>query len=274
MTFTVGVTADRRADEQGLMLTRLGLRVVHGAALATTMVVDDGPLRQVTERLISQPPDFVVANTGIGIRSWVGAATSWNMADALISALARARILARGPKAAGALKIAGLDVWWRAPTEQLVDVGAHLLAQGVAGTTIAFQLHGQDDDGGVIDALRAAGAEVVEVPVYRWSVPADHQPALRLIEMACEGGLDAVTFTSGPAARNLVALADTVGLASSLVDALNGDVLTVCVGPVSAGYAADVGIVHSVIPEHWRLGAMVKLVADELGRRERLLTTT
>ena len=265
MSFVVGVTADRRADEQAVLLERLGLRVVHGPALATTMVTGDGPLRQVTDDLIDHPPAYLVANTGIGVRSWVAAATEWNMAEALVGSLRHTRVLARGPKAAGAVRIAGLEVWWRAPTEQLAEVGAHLLATGVAGTRVAVQLHGEDD--GFTDLLRAAGAEVVEVPVYRWSIPGDHQPAVRLIELACEGGLDAVTFTSGPAARNLVALAESVDLRPGLLHALNTEVLVVCVGPVSAGGAAEVGIGGARIPEHWRLGSMVKLVADELSRR-------
>ena len=36
----------------------------------------------------------------------------------------------------------------------------------------------------------------VEVPVYRWQLPDDSQPALHLVEEACAGRLNAITFTS------------------------------------------------------------------------------
>lgn len=108
---------------------------------------------------------------------------------------------------------------------------------------------------------------MLEIPVYRWTVPADDAPALRLIASTCEGSIDALTFTSAPAVRNLVDLASGVGMAEDLLAALNGPVLVACVGPVCAGAARYVGIVDVAVPEHWRLGALVRLVADELGRR-------
>lgn len=264
--FTVGVTADRRGDEQALMLTRLGFRVVRGPALGTVMVTGDGPLRSVTEELISHPPDYLVANTGIGIRSWVTAAGSWGLGDALVGSLGTGLVVARGPKAAGAVRSLGLPVAWRASSEQLGEVAEHLLAQPLAGRRVAMQLHGEDSEA-FAAALREAGADVVEVPVYRWVVPADCRPALALVEATCEGEIDAVTFTSGPAVRNLVALAGGVDLGEALLAAFNGGVIAACVGPVCAGVARQEGIEHPVVPEHWRLGSLVRLVADELGRR-------
>jgi len=163
---TVGVTADRRADEQGVLLARLGLRVVFGPVLGTVMVTDGGALRDVTAAVIARPPDYLVANTGIGLRSWLAAAESWGQADALLAALRHTRIAARGPKAVGALRSAGLDVWWRAPTEQLGTVIEHLLAQPLPGTRIALQLHGEDSPAPVA-ALRAGATDVETATVSR-----------------------------------------------------------------------------------------------------------
>ncbi len=259
---TVGVTADRRGAEQEVMLARHGLRVVRGPVLGTVMVTEDGPLEDVTDALIARPPTHVLANTGIGVRSWLGAASSWGKGEALLSALGAARIAARGPKAVGALRSAGLPVWWQAPSEQLGEVVDHLVASGVAGARVAVQLHGVESP--EIGALSAAGAEVVEVPVYRWTVPADHGPALRLVELTCDGEIDAVTFTSAPAVRAFVELARRVDLDGPLLEALNGRVLVACVGPVCAGAAREVGIRDPSVPEHWRLGSLVRLVAEQL----------
>lgn len=266
--FAVGVTADRRADEQSLMLSRMGFDVVRGPAIRTLPVADDVRLRTVTESIIARPPDYVVANTGVGVRSWLGMAASWGLEAELREALSTARIAARGPKAAGAIQIAGLEVWWRARNEQLASVAERLLEKSVEGKRIAVQLHG-DGQQGIAGVLRAAGAEVTEVPVYRWTLPEDARPAQALIEQCCARRIDAVTFTAGPAVKNLLHLAGAIGRREELLAALNGPVLTACVGPVCAGIAREEGVVDTVVPEHWRLGSLVRLVADQLLLRRR-----
>ena len=262
---TVVVTADRRADEQARLLERFGLRVRLAPVLGTVLETDDGPLRAVTDELIARPPEILIANTGIGVRTWLAAAATWGSEAALLEALGSATILARGPKAVGALRRAGLEVAWRAPSEQLREVLSHVEALGVRGRRVAVQRHGEDWD--VADTLRAAGAEVVEVPVYRWVVPAELQPARDAIGAVCDGLVDAVTFTSAPAARHFVELAESLGVTEELLAAFDGPVLAACVGPVCAAAAAEVGIGRTVVPEHWRLGSLVRLVAEELARR-------
>jgi uroporphyrinogen-III synthase len=262
---TVGVTADRRADDQALMLERLGLRVIRGPALATELYPDGDALRATTVDLIAHPPDYVVADTGIGIRTWLSAAESWGLKAELLAALAQARIAARGPKAVGALRSAGLEVWWRAPSEQLAAVVDHPVALPLAGTRVAVQLHGEDEPA-TLGRLEGAGAEAVPVPVYQWNVPPDG-PALDLVRRTIAGEVDAITFTSAPAVRNLVGVARRAGVGGDFIDALNGGVLVACVGPVCAEAARTEGIADPMFPEHWRLPSLVALVGDELGRR-------
>lgn len=266
--FTVGVTADRRAQEQTLLLERLGAQVVRGPTIKTLPVIGTDELRSVTESLIAEPPDYLVANTGLGIRSWFGLAEMWGIDHQLRLALSGTRIAARGPKAAGAVGIAGLGVWWRAENEQLSAVGERLTAEGVAGRRVAVQLHG-DDRQRLTDRLRAAGAEVLEVSVYRWTLPDDRGPARRLIDLCCSGAVDAVTFTAGPALRNLLRLAEEVERGEEVLGALNGPVTVVCIGPVCAAVAAEEGVDAVVVPDRWRLGSLVGAVADALGGHRR-----
>ena len=265
MTATVGVTAGRRADEQALLLERAGLRVVIGPAMGTAFTTEDGPLRAVTDALVAAPPDYLVADTGIGIRSWVAAADGWGQRDALLAALAQARIACRGPKAQGALRSAGLPIWWQAPGEQLAEVWARLLQEDLAGARVAVQLHGEDEPA-FVGALTAAGASVTEVPVYRWTVPEDRRPALELVTLTCEGQVDALTVTAAPAVHGLFDLARAAGSADALLDACNSRVLVACVGPVCGAAATAEGVAQPRWPEHWRLGAMVKMVAEALSR--------
>ena len=75
--------------------------------------LSDGTLREVTEAIITSPPDIVLANTGIGMRAWLSAADSWGLGEDLAGALRQAEVVARGPKAAGSLVTIGCDVRWR-----------------------------------------------------------------------------------------------------------------------------------------------------------------
>lgn len=247
-----------------MLFSRLGAEVVVGPTITTVKLPDPELLRRRTEELIADPPDFFIANTGIGIRTWLAAAGEWGLAEPLVAALGRTQVTARGPKAAGALSSAGVPAWWRSPDEQLDDVIRHLIAVGLHGRRVAFQLHG-DDGSDFVRRLEAAGAEVSTLPVYSWRLPDDRSPALALIRRIVAGEVDAVTFTAGPQVHSMLEMASVGGRDRALLDALNSQRLVVgCIGPVCAAAARSAGVVDPVVPEHWRLGSLVKAVAGAL----------
>ncbi|MYX29970.1 uroporphyrinogen-III synthase [Streptomyces sp. SID8381] len=267
--FTVGVTAARRADELGALLQRRGASVVHAPALRIVPLADDGELLAATKEIIGHTPDIVVATTAIGFRGWVEAADGWGLGEALLGRLREAELLARGPKVKGAIRAAGLTEEWSPSSESLAEVLDRLLEQGVAGRRVAVQLHGEPLPG-FVEALRAGGAEVVPVPVYRWLPPEDPAPLDRLLDAAVSHGLDAITFTSAPAAASLLARAEERGVLDGLLAVLGQDVLAACVGPVTA-VALQARGVTTVQPERFRLGPLVQLLCQELPGRARVL---
>ncbi|RKE19301.1 uroporphyrinogen-III synthase [Streptomyces sp. TLI_171] len=265
--WTVGITAARRADELSALLQRRGAAVLRAPALRIVPLADDTELLTATRALIADPPDLAVATTGIGFRGWLEAAEGWDLGDDLRDALGTASVLARGPKAKGAIRAAGLRESFSAATESSAEVLSHLLDQGVDGRRIAVQLHGAPLPG-FVESLRTAGAEVVEVPVYRWLPPADLGPLDRLLDATCAGALDAVTFTSAPAAISLFDRAAERGRTAEVLHALRRDVLAVCVGPVTAA-PFDERDIPTVWPERMRLGAMVQTLTAALPERAR-----
>ena len=268
--FVVGITADRRWEEQAELLRRRGAEILHGPVIKTLPLGPEDGLRRATDAVIMRPPDILIANTGIGMRAWFAAAESWGIGEALLGALSEADILARGPKASGAVHQAGLVVWGRAASERLSEVCEMAIRHGVAGKRVAFQRHG-DDAPELIAALEDAGATVEEIPVYNWKVPDDHGPVLRLIRAAIAGNVHALTFTSAPAVRNLIAIADEHDLLAPMLSALNSGLVVACVGPVCSGAAVDAGIVAPVVPDKARLGPLILEMAEELVTRSRTL---
>ncbi|MFB7517998.1 uroporphyrinogen-III synthase [Streptomyces sp. NPDC056144] len=267
--FTVAVTAARRADELIALLRRRGAAVVHGPALRIVPLADDTELLAATKELIAHAPDVVVATTAIGFRGWVEAAEGWGYGEELLAVLRGVELLARGPKVKGAVRAAGLTETWSPSSESMAEVLDRLLAEGVAGRRIAIQLHGEPLPG-FVETLEAAGAEVVGVPVYRWMPPEDLAPLDRLLDAVLARGVDAVTFTSAPAAASLFVRAADRGVRDRLVEALRHDVLAVCVGPVTALPLQAEGI-DTYQPERFRLGPLVQLLCTELPARARVL---
>ncbi|MFJ9025482.1 uroporphyrinogen-III synthase [Streptomyces sp. NPDC102259] len=267
--FTVGVTAARRAEELSVLLQRRGAAVLHAPALRIVPLADDGELLAATKELIEQVPDVVVATTAIGFRGWIEAADGWGLGEQLLERLGGVELLARGPKVKGAVRAAGLKEDWSPSSESMAEVLDRLLEEGVEGRRVAVQLHGEPLPG-FVESLRVAGAEVVGVPVYRWMPPEDVSPLDRLLDAAVSRGLDAITFTSAPAAASLLSRAEQRGLLPELLAALAHDVLPACVGPVTALPLQARGV-ETVQPERFRLGPLVQLLCQELPSRARAL---
>jgi len=263
--FLVGVTADRRSDEQISLFERRGASVLHGPAIRTLPLGDDDSLRHATEAVLAHPPDLVIANTGIGMRSWLAAAEAWDLGDALLSSLGGARVFARGPKAAGAVHALGLHVTARAESERLEDCVELALSELEPGQRVVLQC----DGGGpppAAERLRDAGADVLEVPVYRWQPVEEPRPALRLAYAVVAGRVHAVTFTAAPAVTSWLALADAAGLGPALRSRLSSpDLVVGCVGPVCADAALAAGIGGDLVqPRTYRLGPLVRAVGEQL----------
>lgn len=265
--FTVAVTAARRSEELGALLHRRGARVVYAPAIRIVPVDDDAALLAATRDCVDAPIDIAVATTGIGFRGWMEAAQGWGLDDALRDRLGAATLLARGPKARGAIRAAGLVDDWAPESESSAEVLDHLLAQDLRGRRIVVQLHGEPLPD-FAESLEAAGAEVVTVPVYRWVLPDEVGPLRRLVEAVAAASVDCVTFTSAPAVSSLLEIAREAGLHEQVLAAFERDVVAACVGPVTAARLERLGV-PTVQPGRSRLGALVRSIVDHLPERTR-----
>ncbi len=269
--YSVGVTAERRREELGTALERRGATVAYGPAIRVVPLEDDTELIAATRHCLAAPVDITVTTTGVGFRGWLAAAGTWGLAPALLDTLRASTILTRGPKVRGAVRAAELREAWSPESESSAEVLAHLLTNHeLAGKRVAIQLHG-DPLTEFVEALRRAGAEVVELRVYRWEPPEDDKPLRRLLEATAGAAIDALTFTSAPAAANFLHTADELGIGAEVRAALSGPVLCAAVGPVTADPLVRAGV-PVVQPERFRLGALVREVVEALPKHHPVVT--
>ncbi len=263
--FRIGVTSDRRSEDLIAALERRGAQVMHAPALKIAPNDQDGTLILETRELIESRPEVVLVTTGYGMRRWFEVADAAGLGAELTAVLEQARIFARGPKAVGAVRAAGLidaELSELETTASLVDC---MLTSGLQGRRVAIQLHGFTDDV-QLGRLRDLSASVLTVTPYRWVSPAAHDKLPRLVEAVCQGRLDAVTFTSAPGAAATLETAASLGRRADFVAAFSQSVMAAAVGPVTAEPLVAAGVLP-VIPSRYRLGALIRLVCDELSER-------
>ena len=162
-------------------------------------------------------------------------------------AFATAKVAAIGPATAEALRERGIaaDLVPSASTGQ--SVAESFAERSVRGARMLLP-RADIASPALPDGLRLLGAAVTEVAAYRTAAPADAAAQAR--ETLASGMLDAVTFTSASAARNLVGL---LGGDAGLVNRSK----VVSIGPVTSAAAAQLGVrVSAEAREHTAQGVV------------------
>lgn len=270
--FRIGVTSDRRSDELISAFQRRGAEVMHAPALRIAPLTESVTLQHDTNKVIDAQPDYAIITTAYGMRRWAEAADTYGVWSELHDVLEKATILVRGPKARGAVRASGLDDDGAAEDERTDTVLDMLLQRDIAGRTVAFQLHGLLDHE-QIRRLEDAGARVITVMPYTWARPTEDNELLRMIDAVIERQLDILTFTAAPAVDAFLGVAQQYGKREDLLEALKTDVICAGVGGVTITPLTEAGI-EAVIPNRWRLGAMIKKVCDHLEQHHTLRLQT
>jgi uroporphyrinogen-III synthase len=239
--FTVAVATDRRRHALADLLESVGARTVGVQAVAAVPQPDPADLREATNRCLADRCDEVVIASRFGLRRWLDAARRAGLAEALVARFTTARLLSRDAAAADGLRDLGLTTIWStagATTEELLR---YLMAQPLAGRRIVVQLD-RPTLRDVCQALRAGGADVVEVVTYQPSPPPHAMVLRRLIDLAVRRQIDAVAFAGAPAASYLFAQAEREGRLPGLLEVLRGDLPCLALGPVSGGELTGHGV--------------------------------
>ncbi|MNZ79704.1 bifunctional uroporphyrinogen-III synthetase/response regulator domain protein [compost metagenome] len=118
-----------------------------------------------------------------------------------------------------------------------------------------LQLYG-DPNPRLVAWLEEQGASCKQILPYRHIAPPESELE-QLLNDVIEGRVDAVTFTSGPQVRFLMEHAKKQGKLDELLQALEGPVIAVAVGKVTAQGLFEAGVPRVVAPKEERMGSMM-----------------
>jgi uroporphyrinogen decarboxylase len=216
------------------------------------------------EKLFDGRIDVLICMTGVGTRALIQTLAPKYGQERVVKALSVPLIVARGPKPVKVLNEFGVPIavrigepnTWREILSELVD---HKEVGTLKGRTVAVQEYGVTNDD-LIAGLKRLGANVVRVPVYRWTLPDDLKPLKDAAREALAGRLDAALFTSANQIHNVMRVAAEDGIEKDLADAFNR--LVVCsIGPLCTEALVSHSITVDLEPEHSTMGAFALDIA-------------
>ncbi|HVW72247.1 MAG TPA: uroporphyrinogen-III synthase [Rhizomicrobium sp.] len=209
-------------------------------------------------QLIASPFDFTVLMTGEGLRKLVG--LSGSRRDDFIRALAKSRILTRGPKPARALREIGLVPALTASEPTSAGVLETLKKEALEGRRIGVQLYPSDNPLPLVEKLRGLGAQVFPVTPYRYVAEADSEQVIHAIDDLAAGRIDLIAFTSSAQIERLFAVARQSAREQQLKDALARTPIA-AIGPVMEEALKAKGLSSVIHPPSFHLKPLVRAIA-------------
>jgi uroporphyrinogen-III synthase len=259
----VAILETRTGEHLAELISRRGAVPLRAPALEEVPDVDSDQLAAHLDGWAAHPFTMAIFQTGVGTRALFEAAEGLGSTATFMGMLDKAVVAVRGPKPVGELNSRGvrIDIRAAAPftTDTVLRAVAHVpLERG----RVLVQRYGEANLR-LCDALRARGAAVEEIASYRWALPEDTGPLVRLIEALASSTVDAVVFTSAVQVRNLYAVADRMNRAADLAALLNARVIA-SIGPVCTAALMAHGVKPTFEANPPKLGPLVQGLAESL----------
>jgi len=260
---TVAILESRLGPQLAGLVEKHGGRTLLAPALAEVPDVEPAEIARLLAALSRRPPRAAIFQTGVGTRALFDTAESLGIVPDLLELLSKCAVVVRGPKPTGVLRSRGVRIDRSAEepytTVQVLEALGDLRLEG---ERVLVQRYGETNVE-LERAVRARGAEVVEIPTYRWALPEDIGPLERLISVLEAGEVDATVFTSASQVHNLFELARRTGKDASLPSNLNRT-LVASIGPVCSAALKTRGVNIAVEASPPKLGPLVAALEKAL----------
>ncbi len=247
----------RRATEMAALIRKQGGEPFVAPSMREVPLSEQPEAVQFAQALAAGAVDVLICLTGVGTRALVDAVAPVLARERFAAELARAAVVARGPKPVAALRELGVTPALTVPEpntwrELLAALDREL---PVAGKRVAVQEYGVAN-AELLAGLEARGATVTRVPVYRWALPEDLAPLREAVRRIATAELEVALFTSATQVVHLVAVAREAGAAEALTPGLASAVVG-SIGPVCSEALRNAGLPVDLEPSHPKMGPLV-----------------
>jgi len=260
---TIAILENRAGEQMADLVRKYGGTPFSAPALAELPDLDPVHIGELLDAWGATPPDTFIFQTGVGVKALFAATDALGLTETLLRLLAEARVVVRGPKPTAVLRArtVRIDLAAREPYTT-AEVLAELDAAELHGKRVVVQRYGETNQE-LHRALADRGAQVVEIATYRWSLPENTEPLIKLMDALERSEIDLVAFTSASQADNLFTVAKQAGRQEALKNSLNR-ILIASIGPVCTAALGRLGVRVDVEPHPPKLGPFIAAINEQL----------
>jgi uroporphyrinogen-III synthase len=255
----IAVLESRFGEHLASLLEKQGGIAFRAPALAEEPDLDPEAIRRLIADCAAHPIKLAIFQTGVGTRALFEAVDKLGLGEQLLALLSDCIVAVRGPKPTVVLRgrSVRIDISAEEPYTT-VEVLAAIRGVSLSGEPVLVQRYGETNLG-LEEGLEARGAKVIEVPTYRWALPRDIGPLIRLLDALERREIDAAVFTSASQVRNLFTVAEQRGGVDQLRRNLNS-VLVASIGPVCSDALETAGVHVTLEASPPKLGPLVAML--------------
>ncbi len=262
----VAAFESRRAKEMATLIANCGGVPLVAPAMREVPLEENPAAFAFVEKLFAGQIDAVIFLTGIGTRTLVEVLEARYPRERIVRALSEIVVVARGPKPVNVLRELQIPIAITVPEpntwrEVLRALEENSRGFRLEGSRVAVQEYGISNRD-FLGYLRAHGAEVLRVPVYRWAFPEDTTALRQAVEAVAHGRIRVVIFTNAVQVDHLLQMASEQGLKERLLRALR-DCVICSVGPTCSEALLAHSVPVDLEPTPNKMGILVREAARE-----------
>jgi len=255
---TVAAFESRMAAEIIRLIERHGGVPLVTPALREIPLDDNSAALKFGVQLTTERVDMLILLTGVGTTALFDLLKTRYPWPSIVEALKQTALVARGPKPVAALKALGLQPTLTVPEPNTwIDLVSTLDEyRPVKKLRVAVQEYGVSNPD-LLEALKQRGAEVFQVPIYRWALPEDLGPLRQALNNIIDGKVSVLLITNAAQVDHVMQVLEKDGKIEPFRAALNKMVVA-SIGPTASERLRHHDWPIDFEPSHPKMGILVK----------------
>jgi uroporphyrinogen-III synthase len=260
---TVAAFESRMAAEIIRLIERHGGVPLVTPALREIPLDDNSAALKFGVQLTTERVDMLILLTGVGTTALFDLLKTRYPWSSIVAALKQTALVARGPKPVAALKAFGLQPTLTVPEPNTwIDLISTLDEyRPVKGLRVAVQEYGASNPD-LLDALKQRGADVFQIPIYRWALPEDLRPLRQALNNIIDGKVSVLLITNAAQVDHVMQVLGKEGKVEPFRTALKKMVVA-SIGPTASERLRQYEWPIDLEPSHPKMGVLVKECAEQ-----------